>query len=169
MISEMNKSILSKEFTQLKNSLGQGDALWLENFIGKSSIGQEDVIPQNDSYQTRLGVQRGSTLMNALSNVKVSNRFQVMKVPTTEKNENFDLLKKQRREEIIKVIRDSKEAEAKGGATITDIRNGAKVLSDSTLSNCSDKTLQRELVSMVKDNVLNKTGEKRWSKYFLPK
>ena len=32
---------------------------------------------------------------------------------------------------------------------------------------CGEKTLQRELVSMAKDGVLNKTGEKRWSRYFV--
>ena len=30
-----------------------------------------------------------------------------------------------------------------------------------------EKTLQRELASMVKDGVLYKTGEKRWSRYFI--
>ena len=29
----------------------------------------------------------------------------------------------------------------------------------------SDKTLQRELLGMVKDGILKKTGEKRWSRY----
>jgi len=32
---------------------------------------------------------------------------------------------------------------------------------------CGEKTLQRELVSMVGDGVLKKSGEKRWSRYFL--
>jgi hypothetical protein len=35
------------------------------------------------------------------------------------------------------------------------------------LISCSEKTLQRELVSMVKNGVLDKMGEKRWSRYFL--
>ena len=32
-----------------------------------------------------------------------------------------------------------------------------------------EKTLQRELISMVKDNLLYRTGSKRWSKYFVKK
>lgn len=32
---------------------------------------------------------------------------------------------------------------------------------------CSEKTIQRELLSMVKNGVLKKEGEKRWSKYSL--
>lgn len=170
MVSEMNKNILSREFTQLKNSLGQSDPLWLENFIGSSTIGQESVEPKVIHYQTRLGVQKGSTLMKALSNVNMSNRHEDKKpVLHVDKGENFDLLKKKRREEIIDIIKADKEAISRGGSTITDIRNGAKSVANSTLASSSEKTLQRELVSMVKDNVLNKTGEKRWSKYFLAK
>ena len=170
MISEMNKNILYREFSELKNSLGHSDPLWLENFIGKSDIGQEEVAPKVIQYQTRLGVQKGSTLMKALSNVNVSHRNEVKTpVHSVEKSENFDLLKKKRREEIVEIIRGDKEAISRGGSTITDIRNGSKNITNGTLMNCSEKTLQRELVSMVKDNVLNKTGEKRWSKYFLAK
>lgn len=32
---------------------------------------------------------------------------------------------------------------------------------------CSEKTIQRELLSMVESGILKKTGEKRWSKYSL--
>jgi hypothetical protein len=32
-----------------------------------------------------------------------------------------------------------------------------------------EKTLQRELVFMVNNGVLNKIGEKRWSRYFVKK
>lgn len=48
---------------------------------------------------------------------------------------------------------------AKGGATIKDI---AEIISD-----CSEKTIQRELNSMIEDNLVQRQGERRWSKYFL--
>lgn len=35
------------------------------------------------------------------------------------------------------------------------------------VSNCSEKTLQRELLDMVAQGLLKKTGERRWSKYSL--
>ena len=31
----------------------------------------------------------------------------------------------------------------------------------------SEKTIQRELLTLVKSGILRKEGEKRWSKYFL--
>lgn len=56
-----------------------------------------------------------------------------------------------RRERIKTVL------EAKGEATIKDI---ADVITD-----CSTKTIQRELNAMIKDNVVQRQGERRWSKY----
>jgi hypothetical protein len=35
------------------------------------------------------------------------------------------------------------------------------------ISDCSEKTIQRELLSMVKAGILTKSGEKRWSRYSL--
>jgi predicted HTH transcriptional regulator len=36
-----------------------------------------------------------------------------------------------------------------------------------TIVDCSEKTLQRELVALVQEGVLKKEGERRWSNYFL--
>jgi len=80
--------------------------------------------------------------------------------------QGFDIVKKQRRTEIISIVKI-----IGGNATIKDIKDRAKVLpaqAESLLS-CGEKTLQRELISMIKDGVLDKTGEKRWSRYFLSK
>ncbi len=58
-----------------------------------------------------------------------------------------------RRERVLGVLRD------KGQATIKDI---VEVVTD-----CSEKTIQRELISLIKDNVIVREGERRWSKYRL--
>lgn len=171
LISEMNASILKKEFVELRESIKQYKKikpLWLEDFLHEpeqieekskenpksrftfleSHIGHID--SQYQQTRTRIGVQKGSTLMNALSGVEVSDSNKINKT----KSENFNILKKERREEILSVIKDNG-----GNATITDIKN--------KMNNMGEKTLQRELLAMVKDSVLYKTGEKRWSKYFL--
>lgn len=49
----------------------------------------------------------------------------------------------------------------KTGATLT-IKDISKVIVD-----CSEKTIQRELLEMVNQGVLKKEGERRWSKYTL--
>jgi hypothetical protein len=58
-----------------------------------------------------------------------------------------------RRERVLTVIRD------KGEATIKDI---VEVISD-----CSEKTIQRELINLIKDSLILREGERRWSKYKL--
>jgi len=198
IVSSMNYSILKKEFNLLKQSIhgitnNQKDSNWLEEFLispceGGVPEGQrgdhpsvlrqaQNSSPSQGSKTSRgesisighVGVQKGSTLLKALSNIeglkvmeniKKSNRHddEFASHEATSFHLGFDLLKKQRREEIVKIIKDCPL-----GATITDI----KTLATGPLVSCGEKTLQRELVSMTHDGVLNKIGEKRWSKYSL--
>lgn len=58
-----------------------------------------------------------------------------------------------RRDRILSIIKD------KGEATIKDI---ASVVTD-----CSEKTIQRELTNLIKDSIVHRDGERRWSKYKL--
>lgn len=58
------------------------------------------------------------------------------------------------RRERIKTI-----LEAKGEATIKDI---SQIITD-----CSEKTVQRELNAMIEDNIIKRQGERRWSRYSL--
>jgi DNA-binding HxlR family transcriptional regulator len=169
IISVMNSNILKKEFKELNNSI-------LESLKGSrrfaSDIDLSDLFKndlpdashtlENRGYQSigrpvlnRIGVQKGSTLLKALSDrtSMMSDRKSVSK-----SSENFDVLKKQRRLDIVAFI-----SRNGGSATITDIRSNA----GGSIGQTGEKTLQRELLSMQKDGVLNKTGEKRWSRYFL--
>jgi len=56
-----------------------------------------------------------------------------------------------RREKIREII------SVKGDTTIKDIAT--------RITNCSEKTLQRDLVQLIKDNIIEKEGNKRWSIY----
>lgn len=64
-----------------------------------------------------------------------------------------DAPKTDRREIILKLVRQ------KGEVAIKDVTD--------LISDCSEKTIQRELVAMVESGILKKTGEKRWSRYSL--
>jgi vacuolar-type H+-ATPase subunit I/STV1 len=203
MVSEMNTNILKKEFMALresiKTSVTENYPAWLEEFVrstpessgtyseNENQIKVEKIEIENKKntepktfkvhkgHQTGIGIQKGSTLMKALSKVSVSDKLHRIDVHTPKANtrDSFDVLKKERRDDIIKIIERNKESHGISGSTITDIRNGAKELTNSNVKNtihsCSEKTLQRELISMLKDGVLKKTGEKRWSKYFVAK
>ncbi|MES2023820.1 MAG: hypothetical protein V4439_03995 [Patescibacteria group bacterium] len=171
LISEMNSTILKREFLKMKEFLNsevldtQRNSVLLEDFFGEEEVEnkfqnsphpnplliKERVKEVSNGHQSiNFGLQKGHTLMKAISDK--------IKAPSTLERaggEAFNNLKKQRHEEIIKIIKD------KGGATIKDIKDNAQ----GVLRTCGEKTLQRELISMVKDNLLKKTGEKRWSKY----
>jgi hypothetical protein len=58
-----------------------------------------------------------------------------------------------RRDTILSIIR------TKGSVSIKDISD--------VVTDCSEKTIQRELMDMIKDNIVIKEGERRWSKYKL--
>jgi len=193
MFSEMNCNILRKEFIELKQSI-QGfttqNHLWLEEFIQSSSPDKGRNEEGLDPFQTfplsrgkgfskrqglsaqagtRIGVQKGSTLMKALSN-KVSTmslkNSPAPYAPTLSRSHlGFEILKSKRREEIIAIIKacPSSGVDKLNGMSIKDIALAIRSLGEEM----GEKTLQRELVSMIKDNVLKKTGAKRWSQYFL--
>jgi hypothetical protein len=188
IISQMNCSILKKEFSELdqsiKDSVGNTEVLNkrinLVEFFANSNEKELDPYPASPLLRgrskegvfaqlnskghlparagTSLGVQKGSTLLKALRGVNVPAR------PIGGSDRSFDILKKQRRDNIINIIRI-----IGGGATIKDIKDKAKVNPSQagSLVSCGEKTLQRELFSMVRDGVLYKTGEKRWSRYFI--
>ncbi|MCX6757896.1 MAG: hypothetical protein NTZ44_03400 [Candidatus Nomurabacteria bacterium] len=177
MISEMNCNILKKEFFELKQSIidhSQNNNISLSNFFAQTesisdlpavsdkkidhSNGQlfkrhtPIIPPVNSQTSTRIGVQKGSTLLRAISE----------KIPVVHNNQNFDSLKKERRDIILKIIKDMKDVHPEAGrATIKDIKDKAF----GSLLSCGEKTLQRELVSMIKDKLLTRKGEKRWCKY----
>lgn len=174
-ISEMNCAILTKEFLELKKSIQESTQIkptWLEGFLSEpplldkegvgggnfgittSPFGLSSSTRRRENSighkgHTRIGVQKGSTLLQALSKIGVSNR------------KDFNILKKQRRADIIDIIKNNG-----GNATIKDIIIKINTGTRNSLP-YSEKTLQRELMSMTRDGVLNKTGEKRWSRYFV--
>ncbi|MCX6752713.1 MAG: hypothetical protein NTZ87_04430 [Candidatus Nomurabacteria bacterium] len=168
-ISEMNCSILKKEFIELKESIQESNIkpAWLEEFFqGSSHIGHAELV-KGQPIRTRIGVQKGSTLMKALSDktrlMSDSSELRSNTLNPDSHTRDFDMLKKQRRYNITNVIKNNAE-----GSTIKDIKAKVNYGVEETLI-CSEKTLQRELVSMIKDGVLYKTGEKRWSRYFMKK
>jgi len=175
IISQMNANILKKEFIALKQSLkdSEQDSLYFgedktlsdfikqdERVLERKSIGHHDFTSIGHASNTRIGVQKGGTLMKALSD-----RIPALSDRKESPANNFIALKNHRRDSIKKLIEDRGKESVGGflGLTITDIRT----LATGALAACGEKTLQRELVSMVKGGVLKKTGEKRWSRYFL--
>lgn len=180
IVSEMNGDILRKEFFKLKQSIldsfgkdqilnkkvdlaeflnsefpplldkegaGGGNSLITTSPFGHSSSTRRREVPKG---HVSLGVQKADTLLKAIKGISGVH--------------NFDLLKKQRRDDILNIIKI-----LGGSATIKDIKDKVHALPGQvgSLDSHSEKTLQRELVSMVASGVLKKEGSKRWSRYFI--
>lgn len=171
LISEMNSNILKKEFLELKESIQEHMDIkptWLTEFLAESESIGHDKPSIGHQTRTRIGVQKGSTLLKALSdktsflspNTNHLNSRDSSSLVTS-RAKDFDMIKKERRFNIIKILKNNG-----GSTTIKDIRTKINDGVHQSLA-CSEKTLQRELVSMTKDGVLNKTGEKRWSRYLI--
>ena len=179
IISQMNSSILKKEFSLLQESIGEATQESRKNSItfngqatlsdfmkddggGVQKINRTNPISIGHSSPTRIGVQKGHTLMKALSDKMINSPIGRIRLPDNnsiaQNVSNFNNLKKERREKIVSIVRNNPN-----GASIKDIALALHSLSE----NMGEKTLQRELISMVQDHVLNKTGEKRWSRYFV--
>jgi len=176
IISEMNTNILRKEFLTLNKAIKESTNTVepITRQVNLSELFQEEYISQPERLvsssragighighqrSTRIGVQKGSTLMKALSD-----KTSYLSNTKYSYIENFDLLKKQRRDNIMNIIKIIGQS-----STIKDIKDKIKEIPEQAglLVSCSEKTLQRELMSMIKDGVLDKTGEKRWSRYVI--
>lgn len=92
---------------------------------------------------TEEGVQVTPVTRKALPQKRVEARV--------ESGHTAPVLARSRRERILDIIKD------KGEATIKDI--------STIITDCSEKTIQRELIDMIKDNIILRDGERRWSKY----
>lgn len=137
LISEMNSSILVREFNSIINSLK--NKIEVNNSIESILYDRLENLKQSDSTPT-------------IPSVVNKQIYQIPLVKKTYPIANTNT-KNTRKELIIKVIRDKKEC------TTKDI--------SAAISDCGEKTIQRELVSLVEQGLIRKSGEKRWSKYSL--
>jgi len=171
LISEMNYQVLVEEFTHLQvfiadNTRVQTDA---DSFV-HSLFSGDDAQPA-PSAQNVKDISKGHKRQeNVLYNLKHSSSFkpssnrteEPMKhthtkpkrthAPNQTKAANEEV-KTQRRETILSVVK------RQGKVSVKDIA--------AHITDCSEKTLQRELLALVKDKKLTKEGEKRWSVYRL--
>lgn len=171
MVSQMNAGILKKEFFELNRSLkdiSETSTEWLQKFFLETENRPENPqakISENDENTMRNLSESGAktSFGNSGQNNPVRENVSADIEKMSDRNhighiKDIDELKGQRREEILKIVKISTN-----GATISDIRSS----SSRSLRDCGEKTLQRELVSMVHEGVLKKEGEKRWSRYFV--
>lgn len=146
IVSEMNHTILEKEIGEIIISLSKEMStgnIFGEDFftVVGSENGQKIEEPKGDSYK---GQNNNVLYKKEMSFIKKD-------VQGHKSKEIKDRQKGKRRDEILSIIK------SKPNLTIKDI--------SSVIRGCSEKTIQRELISMLSDKLIKKTGERRWSRY----
>ncbi len=154
LISEMNTTILLNACSDLKNAF---------EVNGSTSFGLPTIDRATGSFVitkemlSDVGEAKENTHTKNLSLVErkpvVSKKEVEEKALQKTQNQKPKAVRNNRTEEVLKVVR------LKGEVSVKDICEN--------ISDCSEKTIQRELLSLVEKGLLKKTGEKRWSKYSL--
>ena len=177
-ISEMNYLVLKREYVfikkqiesreEIKNSLGRfsfsesffetGQVALPTGNISTEETYQPNSLPRSLSDENKQNFIKPKEAYLKQKDIVMSDKIKD-NISVHSKNENVRPLsasngaKEKRREIIIQSLKDKKEL------TIKDI--------SLKITNCSEKTIQRELVSMLREGVLKKMGERRWSRYSL--
>ena len=189
-ISEMNYSILKREYVFIKKQIelrkeiksSVGKLAFPENFFDthvehtlpatssdrptQASAGAKRIYDQNNLPKDHTDKDLREEAHREMSyndqkdtflSEKLSYKDNVQSVRSGNGNAcplpRANATRDKRRDIILQILKDKKEL------TIKDI--------SLKITDCSEKTIQRELVSMLRGGILKKTGERRWSKYSL--
>lgn len=173
LISEMNLSILKKEFHALlehiQRTLGRkydGDLLNEDGFFAtempqSAAPVREEVLKTGERKMTEMTFANDSRVPSPTPSRFKDNSDEEIKSLETVEGKNRTLkdygpvaVKHNKRQSaIINLLKKKKEIM---------VRDVAEIVHD-----CSEKTIQRELLALVGEGVLKKTGERRWSRYSL--
>src|SRR3989344_2571086 len=174
-VSDINASLLTRELLALhthlsgrveniKENIFSTDKKIQENNVDLSNIFDKDVpsISHNSASSSNTSnIQEkkknsynkdpGITNVTKNNNINNSNRHSSIKDISKGQESYKDVLKNDRKGQIMEIIKDI------GEVTIKDIA--------SRIIKCSEKTLQRDLQDLMNNKVITKIGTKRWSKY----
>ncbi len=173
-VSEMNFSILRNELERFAGEIKQkkhpliAGVAFGHDFFGSRSGEGEDILGYSDLQKDR-GVIKDkiSGTLHDKGHARTGTRPSPAKtysktaaktlgrgaVDNSNEGSQNSPRKMARREHILDIVKKN------GPLTIKDISRQVK--------ECSEKTIQRELTSLIKDNIVQRSGERRWSMYAL--
>lgn len=154
LISTMNRDVLLREFKHFLEQISIKDLSREAVSAGIRKLFIESAGAAKET-QTMLAPKSLSVKFKGTPGGK-RQRFVVRdnQAKTFDKRQNGNGGNSERKESILKVIRD------KGEVTIKDIA--------SVVPGYSEKTIQRDLIDLLSGGSLKKKGERRWTVYFLP-
>lgn len=171
MMSKMNHQIINSELKKLADFLVTSST----NYSSAKIAFEPNLFDGNYNYVSDQTFQvaplvQGSNIIknNSIKDIDHSNKGhnEVSDDIKNNQNEKMSFKKAAAPEKIVK-DKDNRQniilSMLKSGVKLT-IKDFAKNIKD-----CSEKTIQRELLNLVSKGVLKKEGERRWSKYFIVK
>ncbi len=173
LISEMNLLVIKREFHNLLNYI---NLMLREKKEGSSIIGSQffdiEELPQSAPFvgdlkpahlQKMSNIDDSAYVTTNLSQNVVKDKNQIERRTEPAPSRNFGnklkeygpvaVKRSKRQSAIINLLKRKKEIM---------VRDVAEVVHD-----CSEKTLQRELLTLVSQGILKKEGDRRWSRYSL--
>ncbi len=156
-ISEMNTSILKRELVSLISELNLNDSKdkHFSFTLSQEMFDLPRPIEENNNNKHLLSLR--NNIKDKRTEYGLSfNNMSLIKKPKSYVSDSAS--KKERSDKILALIKDKKTSLGyEDGVSIKDI--------SVAFTDCSEKTIQRELNALVDKNLIKKIGSKRWSKY----
>lgn len=162
-ISDMNTSILKKELVNLISEFDLNDSKD-KHFSFALDQGMFDMprpLGENPNTNRQMSFKNNIKDMSAHSGKRTQygmsfSNLSLIKTPKTHVSDRAN--KQDRSDKIVTLIKDKQH--------LTGYEEGVSIKDISTaFTDCSEKTIQRELNSLVSKGLIHKTGSKRWSRY----
>lgn len=155
LISNMNGEILVGEVNKIKASV---EKLSIKTFLDYGAKGGTELNDLNNVFNEKNDrAEKSFSDTNTRVGTAIENDNTttptVIKSKTTPASDKDLAMRHIRRESIIRLLKQ------RGIVGLTDIK--------AIIPNLSDKTLQRELMSLIDEGVIVRKGEKRWARYSL--
>ncbi len=153
LVSEMNHKMLVKEIDNILGMLRDRLAQNAENagyVLSESFFKTPDLFSSGFRSDQR---ELKGHLSDSYAENKPKDRSLTKSMASNNDSSDLQNKKNQRQESILSLL--------KGQSNLT-IKDFSRVIKD-----CSEKTIQRELLDLVDKGVIKKEGERRWSKYSL--
>jgi len=150
LVSKMNSQILNEEFQFFISELGK----FAEKFENVKNASVKNVFMDSSILDTNGVLSKTNVACNVFaSNLYGSGQGSVIgnNRGNEIKNGNGRKRKDMRKNTILDFVK---------GHNIVSIKDIT-----ANITGCSEKTVQRELVSLINEGKIKKTGERRWSKY----
>jgi len=144
LFSEMNHEIIKKEFEALLQTIDEGQKK------------QESSIFSPDFFDTKNFIEKQPEVSFTTPKIQKDKIEKIQERKIINKTSDFhrDIKDSDRKGLIISML---KKKEGLGIKDFTQVIAGV-----------SEKTIQRELLSLVAEGTIKKEGDRRWSRYFLP-